>query len=438
MTGLAALDRALDRERLERVDASFKGFGPALMGRTLHEVAEARPSLFDGGFVPPIMVLRDAALRTNVATMAAFARDAGVELAPHGKTTLAPSLFRRQMAAGAWGISVGTPSQVLLARAFGVPRVFLANELVDAATIAWVVAELERDPTFEFLAYVDSIEGARLLGEGLATRGAGSLPPAGLGIVVEVGVAGGRTGCRTVEQALAVARAAKAVGVPLVGVAGYEGGIGHEITPAVLADVRAFLELMREAASALAAGGLLVDGAHPILTAGGSVFFDEVVDVLRPDLPGGRTPRVVIRPGAYISHDERHYEELSPFTRPGADPRRHLEPALEAWGQIVSVPEPGLALANIGRRDVSFDLGMPMPRRIRRPSTGAWLDAGEARVTQLNDQHAFVTLPAGLDARPGDWMSFGISHPCTAFDKWHLLPVVDADERVVELVRTYF
>jgi D-serine deaminase-like pyridoxal phosphate-dependent protein len=438
VTGLEGLDRALAAEQLERVDASLKGLGPALFGRSLQEVAEARPSLFAGTFVPPMMVLRDAALRGNVATMAAFARDAGIELAPHGKTTLAPALFRRQLAAGAWGISVGTPSQVMLARAFAVPRVFLANELVDAAAIAWVLAELERDPEFEFLVYVDSVEGARLLGDGLTARGAGAGAPAGLGVLVEMGVPGGRTGCRTVREALAVARAARDAGVPLVGVAGYEGGIGHEITPTVLADVRAFLERMREAAVALADGGLLVDGASPILTAGGSVFFDEVVATLLPDLPGGRTPRVVIRPGAYVSHDEGHYEELSPFTRPGADPRRHLEPALEAWGQLVSVPEPGLALANIGRRDVSFDLGLPMPRRIRRPSTGQWLDAGAARVTQLNDQHAFVALPAGLDARPGDWMSFGISHPCTAFDKWHLLPVVDEDEHVVELVRTYF
>lgn len=438
MTGLAALDRALARERLERVDASFKGFGPALIGRTLGEIADARPGLFDGGFVPPIMVLRETALATNVATMAAFARDAGVELAPHGKTTLAPSLFRRQLAAGAWGISVGTPSQVILARAFGVSRVFLANELVDPAAIAWVLAELDRDPGFEFLVYVDSVEGVRLLGAGLAARNTGGAAPSGLGVLVEMGVRGGRTGCRTVEEALAVARAARGAGLPLVGVAGYEGGIGHELTPAVLGDVRAFLEVMRSAASALVDAGLIAAGAPPILTAGGSVFFDEVAEVLRPELAGGRNPRVLIRPGAYVSHDEGHYQELSPFTRPGADPRRRLQPALEAWGQLVSVPEPGLALANVGRRDVSFDLGLPMPRRMRRPSTGAWLDASGARVTQLNDQHAFVSLPPGLDARPGDWMSFGISHPCTAFDKWHLLPVVDGDDRVVELVRTYF
>jgi D-serine deaminase-like pyridoxal phosphate-dependent protein len=438
VTDLEVLDRALDRERLERVDASFKGFGPALIGRTFEEIAAARPSLFDGGFVPPIMVLREAALRTNIAAMATFARDAGVELAPHGKTTLAPSLFRRQLVAGAWGISVGTPSQVVLARAFGVPRVFLANELVDPTTIGYVLADLDRDPGFEFLAYVDSAEGALLLGAGLAARDAAAGPPPGLGILVEMGVPGGRTGCRTVEEAVAVARAAKDAGVPLVGVAGYEGGIGHEISPAVLADVRAFLAQLRAAAVALAEAGLLVDRDRPILTAGGSVFFDEVVEVLRPDLGGGRTPRVIIRPGAYVSHDEGHYDELSPFTRPGADRGRLLRPALEAWGQLVSVPEPGLALANIGRRDVSFDLGLPMPRRLRRSATGAWLDASAALVTQLNDQHAFVALPAGLDARPGDWLSFGISHPCTAFDKWHLLPVVDTNDRVVELVRTYF
>jgi len=32
----------------------------------------------------------------------------------------------------------------------------------------------------------------------------------------------------------------------------------------------------------------------------------------------------------------------------------------------------------------------------------------------------------------------GISHPCTAFDKWQLIPVVDEEYRIVDVVRTFF
>ena len=428
--------QGLQAERGERIDAQFKGFAPSTFGRTLDELVASRPSLFAGAFVPPIMVLLDDALRNNVATMASYAREAGVELAAHGKTTLAPSIFKRLLDAGAWGISVATISQVALCRAFGVPRVFLANELVDPAGIGWVLDELDRDPAFEFLCYVDSATGVHLLADACAALKGGV--PAGLGVLVEMGTPGGRTGCRTLEDAVAVADLGVVAGLPIVGVAGYEGGIGNEIEAPVLARVRAFLGLMRETAAALLRLGLLRDPSRPILTAGGSVFFDEVVAAFRPPLPDGTVPLTIIRPGAYVSHDVGHYEHLSPFTRAGASGRWTLQPALELWGQLVSVPEPGLALANIGRRDVSFDLGLPVPLRLRRPSTGAWLDASGATVSALNDQHAFVRIPAGLDAQVGDWMAFGISHPCTAFDKWHLLPVVDRDHRVVDLVRTYF
>ena len=430
------LGLGFEAESLERIDARFKGFAPSAFGQTTEAIVALRPGLFDGTFMPPIMVLRDDALQHNLAAMAEYARDAAVEFAPHGKTTLAPSLWRRQLEAGAWGVSVATTSQVVLCRSFGIPRVLLANEFVDPAGVRWVLDELDRDPEFEFLCYVDSPDGAMILADGLAELGAGAL--ARLGILVEMGPLGGRTGCRTVDQAVGVARSAVAAGLPVVGVAGYEGGIGHEIDAPVLAKVRAFLGLMREAAATLLEAGLLRDPSHPILTAGGSVFFDEVVAAFRPPLADGTVPRTIIRPGAYVSHDAGHYAHLSPFTRAGATVRRTLRPALEAWGQLVSVPEPGLAIANVGRRDVSFDLGLPVPLRMWRPASGELLDARGATVFDLNDQHAFVRIPSGLDAQVGDWIAFGISHPCTAFDKWHLLPVVDAEHRVVDLVRTYF
>lgn len=426
----------LTAERAERIDHRFKGLAPSTFGMTLEELATAHLSLFDGAFTPPTMVLRSGALRHDVEAMARYAREAGVEHAPHGKTTLAPRIFEMQLEAGAWGLSMGTASQVVLCRAFGVQHVLLANELVDPAAIAWVLGELGDDPGFEFLCYLDSLAGVRLFADAAADR-PGAIPP-GLGLLVEMGPLGGRTGCRTVDEALEVGRAAVAAGLSVVGITGYEGGIGNEINDTVLGRVRAFLGLMRDALEVLLAEKLVRDPARPILSAGGSVFFDEVVAAFTAPLRNGVAPRTIIRPGAYVTHDSGHYEHLSPFTRPGSEEGTTLAPALEAWGQLVSVPEPGLAIANIGRRDVSFDLGMPVPTRLRRPGTGEWQDVTELTVTGLNDQHAFIRVPAGVDVRVGDWIAFGISHPCTAFDKWHLLPIVDAEYRVIDVARTYF
>lgn len=417
------------------VERHFKGFTPGLYGRPLADLAQERVSLFGGAFSPPIMVLKHGALEHNIATLAAYCAEHGVALAPHGKTTLAPQLFARQLAAGAWAISVATPAQAALARAAGVPRVLLANELVDPAAIRWVIGELRADTGFDFLCYIDSIAGVEMLEEALRAAG----PGRPLDVLLEMGPRGGRTGCRTLDDARAVARAAKRVdGLRVVGVAGYEGGIGHELTDAVLGRVREFLGLVRDTAQALHDEGLLVDrGDGILLSAGGSVFFDEVVATLARPLTGCAS-RCVLRSGAYISHDDGHYEHLSPFTRPGAGLRFTLQPALEAWGHVLSTPEPGLAIVGLGRRDVSFDLGMPMPRLLRRSGCADLVDARRCSVRELNDQHAFVLVPDDVEMSAGDWLSFGISHPCTAFDKWHLLPEVDDAYNVVDFIETFF
>jgi D-serine deaminase-like pyridoxal phosphate-dependent protein len=97
------------------------------------------------------------------------------------------------------------------------------------------------------------------------------------------------------------------------------------------------------------------------------------------------------------------------------------------WAQVVSRPEDGLALLGMGRRDVSFDQGLPVPKTLP-----------EAHVAKLNDQHAYLQLGPSDDVRVGDWLRFGVSHPCTTFDKWPMIPVLDDANRVVDLVRTFF
>jgi len=422
-----------------KVEPGQKGFGPPAFGRVLADLAGERPSLFGGAFAPPIAVLHRAALDNNIQSMARYCRDNGVELAPHGKTSMAPQLFRRQLEAGAWGLTAATPAHVAVYRAAGIRRVLLANELVDTGSIDWVLSELAQDACFEFLCYVDSVAGVELLAEGLRRAAA----PRRLDVLIEMGHAGGRTGCRTTEEARAVARAVAAVeGLRVVGLAGYEGSIGHDVSPQVLAEVDEYLSLIHSTASDLAADGLLTDpGGGIVLSAGGRVHFDRVVAVLARPLPDGRRSRCILRSGCYVTHDSGEYARLSPFSRPGADSRYRLRPALELWASVLSVPEPRLAIAGIGRRDTGFDMGLPVPTGIRRgaapEASFTDLPAG-ASVLKLNDQHAYVRLPPPTQVAPGDWMSFGISHPCTTFDKWRVLPEVDDEYRVVDFIGTLF
>ncbi len=398
----------------EPLDWRFKGLPASWWGRTPAQICAARPRLMDEGAVGPVCVLRADALTHNLATMAGWCRDHAVELAPHGKTHMAPQLLARQFEAGSNAVTVATVSQLRTYRAFGVRDFILANELVDAAGLRWVAAEGNDDPDFGLMCWVDSVTGVQQMAARLDAAGA-HRP---LDVCVEIGMAGGRTGCRDASAVDEVARAAAdCPALRLIGVAGYEAALGHDVTPGAVANVTAYLAELRSAVERLAD---MFETDSVVVTAGGSTYFDAVADVLTPASAAGRTVRTIIRSGCYLTHDDGLYARTSPLG---------LLPALQVWAQVVSRPEQDLALLTMGRRDVSFDQDMPVP-----------LGLSDSTVVKLNDQHAYLRL--GPDDQTavevGSWLRFGISHPCTTFDKWQMLPVLDDDDRVVDLIRTFF
>ena len=335
-----------------------------------------------------------------------FCGEHGVALAPHGKTTMAPQLFADQLAAGAWGITAATVGQAQVMASVGVERILLANQVVDPRAIRWLA---ESEP--ELLCLVDSVAGVEAL------DAAGAARP--IQVLVEIGVSERRGGLRGTDAALRVLEAAaRASHVEPVGVECFEGVVGDR--PAVE-------ELLERVAALAVAGrerGLLPDPV--LLSAGGSIFFDAAAGLRRI------SDHVVLRSGCYLSHDDGIYEAASPLGRAhgATDP---LLPALELWTDVLSCPEPGRAIAGVGRRDAPYDAGLPTVLRAYRGGEPVPLEG--ATVTELNDQHAFVTAD-GLEV--GDLLCLGISHPCGAFDRWRTLLEVDADYTVTRAIRTYF
>jgi D-serine deaminase-like pyridoxal phosphate-dependent protein len=398
----------------EPLDWRFKGLPAAWWGHTVADVCARTPDLFAGGAVGPVCVLRAAALTHNLETMARWCRDRGVLLAPHGKTHMAPQLVARQLEAGACAVTAATISQVRVFRAFGVRDVIMANELVDTAGLRWLAAELDADADFRFTCWVDSVRGVESMTAALSAAGAHRQ----VDVCVEVGMAGGRTGCRDAETVDDVSRAAAASGrLRLVGVAAYEAALGHDITPDAMTRVASYLAHVRAAVLRVAP---LVEADHIMATAGGSTYFDLVADALADGWPAGLSVQPILRSGCYLTHDDGLYGRTSPL-------RDGLRPALSVWAQVMSRPGANLALLTMGRRDVSFDQDLPTPYGL--PGS---------RVTKLNDQHAYLALGGGDSVDVGDWVEFGISHPCTVFDKWPMIPVLDDDGRVVDLIRTFF
>ncbi|MFP5347732.1 MAG: amino acid deaminase [Actinomycetes bacterium] len=426
---------ALARLRRERLCALDKSLPSGAADRTVEELLASQPRL--SGFSTPLLVLSDAGMEHNLRVMADWCASRGVDLAPHGKTTMAPQLWDRQLRAGSWGITVATGFQLKVAVEFGVRRVLLANALVDPGYLAWTSTALDDDPDLQVLVWADSVDTVAVMDAVL-----GPLHPRRpLDVLVELGAAGGRTGARDVHTATTVAAAvAASPNLRLAGVSGYEGALAHDASEAGLAAVRGYLEQMRALHETLGERGLY-DGDEVYVTAGGSAYFDDVVDVLGGTAHQGT--RMLLRSGAYMIHDDGFYRGISPFSRGAGKPFRS---AMHAWARVVSRPEPGLVLLDCGKRDVPFDEGLPEPQLVADQLGAPSTPLTGARVTAVNDQHAFLAIePRGSAGaiRVGQVVRLGLSHPCTAFDKWRLIPVVegydgDDDPVVTDLVRTFF
>ncbi len=385
----------------------------------------------------PVCVLRAAALERNLTRFQRFSEEAGVLFCPHAKTSMSPALFGRQLAAGAWGLTFATGPQVRVAREHGVPRIFYANQLTGAADIRYVCDELRRDPGFEFYCLIDSAAGVRLLADRVAT----ARPGRRVNVLVEGGLAGGRCGVRDLPAAVLVAEAVRAADahLALVGVEGFEGLARSRDDGRPEPVVRKFLGFLAEIARALDERDLF-DTNEVLLTAGGSVFFDLVVS----ELTAARLPRparVVLRSGCYLTEDWGAYgQALADVHARTGSAEPVLEPAIEVWAQVLSVPEPGLVILSAGRRDFGQDSGNPVAlAHVRRGSAQRRpLHNAGWRMAAVSDQHAHMAVPPDPVVEVGDLVALGPSHPCTTLDKWRTLYLVDDDYTVTEAVRTFF
>ena len=378
----------------------------------------------------PTAVLYQDRLTHNLRWMREFIAAYGVRLAPHGKTTMAPRLFEMQLASGAWGITVATAHQALVAYAHGVRRVLMANELVGKENIA-IAARMLRDPGFEFYCLVDSAAQIEQLGSYFSGQGQH------LHVLVELGVMGGRTGVRNEEQFSQVldALAHWRDTIALDGVEMYEGVLDDE------AAIRSFLQRAVSVARRLRDENRF-DRSPFLLSGAGSAWYDVVAEEFS-STGFGDEAEIVLRPGCYLTHDVGAYRkaqqrilEHNPIAQ-----RMHsgLIPALHVWAYVQSIPEDEKAIIGLGRRDAAFDSGLPVPALHYRPGDEAPKSApAHWETTKLMDQHAFLKIAAGDDLKVGDMIAFDICHPCLTFDKWRTLPIVDSNFNVVEVIQTYF
>jgi D-serine deaminase-like pyridoxal phosphate-dependent protein len=374
----------------------------------------------------PAAVIFDTALANNIAWMQRFADEHGAKLAPHGKTTMTPALFRRQLDAGAWGITLATAVQCAAAFDHGVTRLLMANQLVGTPNMAIVADLVGRGADYYCL--VDSVANVEALGTYFGERGLT------LQVLIELGVHGGRCGVRdeaelgTVVNAIAVTPA-----LVLCGVEGYEGLISGE---QAIDEIRAYGQRLVDTVHVIANSGAF-GNRQPIITAAGSQWFDLIAEAFdETDLRNHCMP--VLRPGCYVVHDHHSYRDaMAQVKARHPELEGELAPALTVFAHVQSLPEPGMAVVAMGKRDISCDPDLPIPLQLHRPGELP-RSLQTCTVRKVMDQHAMLLIPEHIDLRIGDIVSFGASHPCLTFDKWRQVLLVDDALQVLEVMPTWF
>lgn len=412
----------------------------------------------------PCAVLRQAPLTHNLGWMQRLVQSAGAQLAPHGKTTLSPELMQAQLQEGAWGITFANVAQLAWGVAHGVRRAILANQVWLAHDLNWLLMLLSQHPDLRAPFLIDSHAQLDALEAVWHQHPAGTTRR--FEVLLELGIAGGRTGCRDDAHALALAeRLAHSPAAELVGIECYEGlwaqgedGADRLLVDGLMTRVQTLLKACDRADAFERTDAILI-------TAGGSAVFDLVLAWLGKLTTAANQKSMyskpvlgVLRSGCYVTHDHGAYQRLVHRVthRLSALPPGHpmgnsttglcqggLQAALEVWCSVQSLPEPGLAILNAGKRDLSHDWGLPTPLAVvpagSRQTHGL---PAQSRITRLNDQHAYLEWDAGshqsVPLAIGDQVALGISHPCTTFDRWRWMPVVDDQGNIVQAITTGF
>jgi len=424
-------------EYSEKINYQIKGLPFSEKELSLDDIPAKGWNILKGNMPMPLATIKASVIESNSKWMRNFTKKYRAHIAPHGKTSMSPQLFKRQIDDGAWAITVANIHQLRLCIRWGIKRVFLANQVAGVQNLKELTNELALEPDLDFFILIDSIENAKQLADAAKKQKLNNP----IQILIELGFQGGRTGCRSFRSALNLARSVQSLKpyLELKGVEGYEALLRTYPNPEN--KIRNFLIELKKLFTTCIDENLFQKKPF-IISAGGSDFFDLVLQNFS-EISSKQDVCCVIRSGCYLTHDSLNYKRVFENIKKRSPEVEELDfslkPALQVWGVVQSVPEPGLCIINLGKRDVSYDLDLPIPELLFCPSMHKTplTISNEFRVKGLNDQHTFLEIPKLKKLCIGDYLAFGISHPCTTFDKWRLVYLIDDNYNIIGGIRTY-
>ncbi|WP_433046634.1 alanine racemase [Dactylosporangium sp. CS-033363] len=340
---------------------------------------------------PSLLVDLDR-LERNIARMAGAFAEAGVGLRPHTKTSKCLDVVRRQLAAGALGMTCSTPAEVAWLQAAGVTDLLWAHAPVGPPKVAFVVESVRRGGLTVAL---DSLEAAAPLSAAAAAAGV-EVP-----FVLEVNTGHARLGADPDRVPAVAATLAALPGLRLRGLLTHEGHLaGMPDRPSLEAAGRTAGALMASLADGLRADGHAIEVVSVGSTPGASSA---------PFAPGVTEGR----PGTYVYYDANQIR-LGSCTLDDC--------ALTVLARVVSVQRPGRPIIDAGIKAMSSDT------IAAAGSVGLVLDS-DAKFVDANEEHGFLADPDG-HLSVGDMVRIVPNHACGTTNMWSHLYAVRGDEVV--------
>lgn len=328
----------------------------------------------------PALLLDRQALEANLEKMAAYFRSRPCKLRPHFKSHKCTTLTRRQLAAGAVGITCAKLGEAEALAAAGVTDILIANQIVGPIKVRRLV---ELAKSSRPMVAVDSAENIRMIAEHARNASVS------VRMLVEVNIGMNRCGVAPGEPALELARLiASLEGLKFEGLQGYEGHIVD------LPDLAERTAKTRAAMLALVETRRLIERTGPpvnIVSGGGTGTYTITGNIEGVD---------EVQAGSYAAMDW-YYRNLRP----------EFAQAQTILCTIISRPSPNRAVIDVGRKGVGAEFGPPRPL-----ARGAF--AGQIE-SFGSEEHAVITLSQNDSVRIGDKVEIIPSHGCTTCNLYH-------------------
>jgi len=324
----------------------------------------------------PAVVVDLDVLERNIRSMAERALESGVRLRPHAKTHKVLEVGRKQLAAGAPGLTLAKTGEAEIFAAAGFTDLFLAYPIVGEEKARRLLALSDR---CDIAVGVDSIDGALSLDR--AFRAASRR----LGVLLEIDCGLQRTGVLPSEALSVAARIGELPGLRLCGVFTHAG--------------QAYLAENAQAAAAVARteGDAAVQVAERLREAGHAI--GEVSVGSTPTAREGMRVAGVTecRPGTYV------YNDASQVSIGSCSPE---DCALTIIATVVSVPARDRAVLDAGSKTLSSDPLWP------KPGGHGFLVGRVSRIARLNEEHGVIAVAPGESFRVGERVAVLPNHAC--------------------------